>query len=153
GDLDSSGSDPRVPVVLKRGERVALSRTVRLFSPDDIAGVGNELVRGWNLGQADGGQALAGCVQPGGGPVLAGRGGEGGGGGSEEPAETPPARYVAVFPGRDGAGPLEAGMRDVVEGRVLSNFVLVLDEDIEVQDDIEAQRVFAGRLTIDGRQV
>src|SRR5262245_39750835 len=135
GDLDSSGSDPRVPVVLKRGERVVLSRTVRLFSPDDIVGVGNELVRDWNLEQADVDQALAELVQPARVQVLRER--EGDGGGSEEPAETPPARYVAVFPGRDGAGPLEAGMRDVVEGRVLSNFVLVLDEDIEVQDDIE----------------
>lgn len=69
-----------------------------------------------------------------------------------------PARWVAVGPGVRGASkdPAEWGIYDRKEsgdGGFLSNFTLMLDEDIAVLDDLEQQRVFQGRLAILGRTV
>jgi hypothetical protein len=66
-------------------------------------------------------------------------------------------RYVAIRGGDGDAAddPTPSGIfdREQNDGSFISNFVLELDEDIAVLDDIENQRAFKGRLTIMGRSV
>jgi hypothetical protein len=52
-----------------------------------------------------------------------------------------------VLPSADGDGTREPSIRDFADDHVLSNFVLTLEEDIAVEDDIESWRAFAGTLT------
>src|SRR5207249_1889694 len=73
---------------------------------------------------------------------------EGGPGGG--PGEGPGSRYVARLPDGRGGG---AAIRDVLLNKALTNFALTLDEELEVQDDFEARREFAGRLVTPGRDV
>jgi hypothetical protein len=76
---------------------------------------------------------------------------------SEGPQVAMP-RYIAELPVAvgEGEGPPEPegeegpqgfGIRDVVNDRVLTNFVLILEEDIEVQDDVQSWREFTGTLS------
>jgi hypothetical protein len=67
-----------------------------------------------------------------------------------------PRRFKAVTDPDTGAGedPVQPGIYDCQDGEpgeLLANFTLEIDEDIEVQDDIEKQRIFQGTLKIMGR--
>jgi|SRR5579884_1582073 len=152
GEVVKVDGEERLTVTLNNGDEDVLSREVRLFSEDDMVAVSDEIVRQGKLDRADVDQNLAQIVQQERVRVLREREREGEGeepGQPEARAEVP--RYVAEFPDKDGAG--EAGIRDTADDSLLSNFVLVLDEDVEVKDDFEARRDFAGRLTIKSRTV
>jgi hypothetical protein len=137
-ELSNGNDEPQVTFILTRGGDEVLRRDARVFSEDDMIAASNELTVAGALPQADMDQAIAEAIEPVRIKWLRSREGVPG----EEAAVV--ARYAAVLPGADGGEP---GIRDVARNRVLTNFVLTLDEDLEVQDDIEAGREFAGRLT------
>ena len=67
-------------------------------------------------------------------------------------------RFFAVGKGTEGAGddPEQWGIYDRELNKTrgfLSNFVLVINEDVAVLDDIESQRIFKGTLTLFGQDV
>jgi hypothetical protein len=64
-------------------------------------------------------------------------------------------RYRADYgdAGHGSDGPGSEGILDVERERLLTNFVLLIEEDIEVQDDIETQRLFKGWLIHRGKRV
>jgi hypothetical protein len=105
----------------------------------------NELTRTGNLSPADVDQSLAELIEPIRIKWLRSRDG-GPDQNTAEAGQPAVSRYVAVLPGAEGEGPREPSIRDLHKDSVLSNFVLTLDEDIEVQDDMESWREFAGKL-------
>ena len=162
--------DPKVTLVLTRGDEELLRREARVFSEDDMIASSNDMVRVANLNPADADQALAELIEPIRIRWLRARDQRDERTGSQTPAEsegsqTPTGsegpqvampRYVAELPVAVVEGPLEPeglempqgiGIRDVVNDRVLTNFVLILEEDIAVQDDMQSWREFSGTLT------
>jgi hypothetical protein len=143
-----------IPVILTNGESELLRRTARVFSTDDMVAVSNDIVRVGQLRSEDVDQYLAELVEPVRKRLLEAATGNDGGSPPEATSEQPQApRYVAVLPDGTDGGPQEPGIRDERDGRVLCNFVLILEEDIEIQDDILSEREFAGKLTAFGRTV
>ncbi|MBM4072795.1 MAG: hypothetical protein FJ271_28290 [Planctomycetes bacterium] len=141
-DIESDG-EPKIRVVLKRDGEEVLRREARVFSEDDMIQASNAIVGVGTMSQTDVDQTLASLIEPIRIKWLRSQD-QRENGGPEQPTPDKLPRYVAVTP-RDGQDQ-EVGIRDLSNDRVLSNFALVLDEDIEVQDDIESWREFAGRL-------
>jgi hypothetical protein len=139
--------EPRATFILTRGDEEVLRREARVFSEDDMIATSNEVTRAGNLNSADVDQYLAELIEPIRIKWLRARDRRPG----EEAAQAPPAvvlpRYVAVLPNAEGEGAQEPSIRDAAGDRVPTNFVLTLAEDVEVQDDVESWREFAGRLT------
>lgn len=139
-------NQPQVTVMLKRNEEELVRRDARVFCEDDVIAISNELVGTGALNATDADQRLAELFEPLRTKWLRSR--------DQQPGEAPaPAegvralqQYVAVLPGADENGPHGPSTRDALNNRVLANFVLRLDEDIDVQDDIESRRDFAGEL-------
>ena len=169
-ELPNCNDDPKVTLVLTKGDEELLRREARVFSEDDMIASSNDMVRVANLNPADADQALAELIEPirirwlrardqrderTGPRSLAESEGLQAPKGSEGPQVAMP-RYVAELPVAVVEGPLEPvdpegshgiGIRDVVNDRVLTNFVLILEEDITVQDDMQSWREFCGTLT------
>jgi hypothetical protein len=127
---------------MTRGGEEVFRRDARVFSEDDQVAANNEVTRTGGLNPADADQRIAELIEPIRGRWLRAR--------DRRPDENVAAavpRYVAVLPNADGDGPREPSTRDFHSGRVLANFVLTLDEDVLVQDDVESWREFAGKLT------
>src|SRR5262249_34851785 len=142
-ELDNESGEPRIALILRRGGQVVLRQEARVFSEDDIIAAGNALAGAGPVPQVDIDQGIAGLIEPIRIKWLRTQDRQP----DNNPAEGPQAavpRYVAVLPGADGAEPREPSVRDLHGDRVLANFVLTLDEDIEAQDDIESRREFAG---------
>src|SRR5262249_24077445 len=115
-------------------------------SEEDMIAASNELAARGNLNNADVDQKISSLIEPIRIRWLRERDRQ-----PRQESQEVLARYVAVMLDTDGVQ--RPSMRDTVIKRLLSNFVLTLDEDIEVRDDIESRREFAGRLTISGRTV
>ncbi len=150
------GNEPRVILGLYRGGEETLRKEARLFSEEDMIEASKKIVRVSQLNQTDVDQGLAELVEP----IrinwlrdrdAQSRSGEGPQAGNDSPGvEGPQAampRYAAVLPAAEEDGPRETGIRDTLNDRVLTNFVVILDEDNEVQDDIQSWREFTGTLT------
>jgi hypothetical protein len=145
-EMGIGGDEPRAALVLSRGGDEVLRREVRVFSEDDMIAASNDVAAGSTVPQADIDQAFAELIEPVRNKWLRARDGQP----AEESAEGPQAavaRYIAVLPKAEGEGPQEPAIRDAAGDRVLTNFVLTLEEDVRVQDDVESWREFAGRLT------
>jgi hypothetical protein len=158
-EIDSDNAEPRVSFVLMQGEKEVLRRDARVFCEDDIIYASNQIVKAGDLNSTDVDQYMAELVESIRNKWLRSREqpqAENAGTEAENPKKEEinavPPRYIAVLPD-EGQQEQEASIRDAIGNRVLTNFVLELDEDVEVQDDIEAQREFAGKLTVFGRTV
>jgi hypothetical protein len=145
-ELTNGDNEPQVTFILTRGGEELLRSDARVFSEDDMISASNEVTRAGNLNLTDVEQSLAELIEPIRIKWLRSQ--------DRQPdenavegAQAVVPRYVAVLPNADGEGPQEPCIRDFINDRVLTNFVLMLDEDIEVQDDIESGREFAGKLT------
>jgi hypothetical protein len=145
-EKESVGSDPEVTLVLTCGDEEVLRRDARLFSEDDFVAACNEITRVSGFSQPDMDQQVTELIESLRKKRLQKQEPKPEENGSEEPEGIVP-RYIAVLPQADADGPTEPSMRDAQNDRILANFVLTLDEDIEVQDDVESWREFAGTLT------
>ena len=151
-ELALANAEPQVEVTLTREDQQVFQRVARLFSEDDVIQMSDEIVRVAGLNQVDVEQSLATRLMPMRIRVLRQR--DGVAEGDPEPEQPPaPPRYVAELPSTTGDGPREAALRDVLTDRVLANFVLVLEEEVEVQDDFESFKEFVGSLTIGDRKL
>jgi hypothetical protein len=148
-DLTNGDAEPRAALILAQDGEEQLRREIRIFSEDDVIAASNAMTGASGLSQVDVDQAIAETIEPIRIKWLRTRDRQPDETAAEEPGtEGPQAvvrRYIAVLP--SGEGKTEPCIRDVVNDRVLSNFILILTEDIEVQDDIESWREFAGTLT------
>src|SRR3954468_8036232 len=132
-ELSKGTEEPQVTFVLSRGEKEVLRREARVFSEDDMIAASNELTGAGKVDQTDLEQYMAELIEPVRIKWLRNREA----GPDENQAERPQAampRYVAVLPDANGGEPREASIRDVVGNRVLTNFVVTLDEDVQIQD-------------------
>lgn len=147
-ELDDGNTEPRVALVLRKGDQEVLRVDARLFSTEDMVAASERITDVSKLNSADVDQVLAALIEPIRKRHLRDRDKvPPENDGMQEPGVLPP--YTAVLSDPNG----QASMRDAVRNRVLTNFVLLLDEDIEVRDDVESGREFAGRLTLFGRTV
>jgi hypothetical protein len=148
-ELESGEPEPQVAMILNRRGKQVFRREVRVFSEDDMIAASNEMTEAGGLPQMQIDQMIAELIEPIRIKWLRSRDRRP----DEKPAKGPQAqvpqevirRYVAVLPSGDDQQ--EPCIGDLVNNRVLSNFVLTLTEDIEVRDDIESWREFAGTLT------
>jgi hypothetical protein len=151
-ETNNDPAEPTVTFILARGDEEVLRREARVFSEDDLIGVSDEITDAGGLRQTDVDQYLAELIEPIRIKWLRAQDRRP----EEDAAQGPQAavpRYVAVLPSADGGGPREASIRDVVGNRTLTNFVVTLEEDVEIQDDVQSRREFAGKLTIFDRAV
>jgi hypothetical protein len=147
---NNDSTERLVTCVLKQGNEEVYSRDAQVFSEDDIIRVCNEVTEVSGLSMTDVEQWMASLMQPIRTQWLRKQDQQRDGRGAQEHALVAAPRYVAVLPEANDPGK-EACIRDMQSNRAVCNFVLVLDEDIEVQDDVESRREFAGRLTAFGR--
>jgi hypothetical protein len=148
-EVGNESGEPQVALVFARGGEEVRRCEVRVFSEDDIIAASNEMTGAGTIPQVDIDQAIAELIEPIRIKWLRSRDQQPERKSEEKPLEGPQVavpRYVAVLPSAEDGGPREPGIRDFLNDRVLANFVLTLDEDIEVQDDVESWREFAGRL-------
>src|SRR5262249_15401550 len=138
--------------IMTRGNEEILRQDARVFSEDDIIAASDELRRVSNLNATDVDQSIAELIEPIRNMWLRSQDRAPEENTTERPQAVMP-RYRAVLPGAEGEESREPSIRDMHKNQVLANFVLLLGEDIEVQDDIESRHEFAGKLMIFDRTV
>jgi len=149
-ELVGGTDEPRAAVILNRDQQVILRREVRVLSEDDLIAVSNEIAA-TGLSSVDVDQAMAELVEP----IRIKWLGSLEDSQGEKPAQdqgaegAPPVlpRYTAVLPTGGDENAQQPGLWDLHKNRLLANFVLLLQEDVAVQDDVESWREFSGKLT------
>jgi hypothetical protein len=139
-------------------QEVLFEQTVDGNCEDALISTANEMAQATQIDLAQVEQTMAQIVTRARHEWLLSRQGVGGGGGGggevvSEPAVEPQDRYLSLTgdAARSCGEQVTGGIWDASKERFLSNFVLTIDQDVEVQDDIESSRVFHGRLVMAGR--
>ena len=148
-EIVTESQGPVGTLVLREDGQEFARRRTRMFDEDEIIAASDALSGEAGFSRMDMDQAIAEEIEPKRIEWLRAR---------EQPVpavedapEPAVSRYLAVIPGDGAEGPQEFGIRDVVSNKMLTNFVLLIDEEVEIQDDIEPRKEFAGRLISSSR--
>ncbi len=145
-ERSTDSDEPRVDITLKRNGEEILRRDARIFSEDDIIVTSNAMRDAGDLSLTDVEQGMAELIEPIRTKWLRGREQHQPEDKTAEGTQEASPRYLAVLPEAHGDQPRAVGVWDVVKNVLLANFIVTIDEDVEVQDDIDSRREFVGKV-------